>query len=423
MSHLMFIDASRFNVDALARAVAKGHQVTFVETDAFRSRYSHPSMQEALALATHRLVVKGSIDDDGAQDAVAAFHAASPVDGLLTTIDANTTGTARLAHRLGVRATSLEGVTVAKNKAATREALARAGLANCKHATAIGADGIRCAAASLSFPMVAKPVQGYGKLLTRTLHDASELEAFVHQYETLRGDLAAVDRDHVSEEMILEEFLDGAMYSVEIGVDEHGVYPFMVTQRRRPEYNLLLELGSSMPAAVPEDLGAAISDYAQQVVAVLGLDIGIFHLEVIATARGPVLIEANARLMGGALPMLYGRATDDSIFDHLVDIHAGQPVRWSPRSAPRVATARQIAPVSGGRALQDVGAAFLREHCPWIAAGSVDVRRGQEIRPMTCNFDSLGYFHVVAESHEDSIQLAERGLACLEEAIGVVLAR
>jgi hypothetical protein len=60
-SHLMFVDATRFNVDALVRAVAKGHQVTFVETDAFRSRYSHPAMHEALALATHRLAVTGPI--------------------------------------------------------------------------------------------------------------------------------------------------------------------------------------------------------------------------------------------------------------------------------------------------------------------------------------------------------------------------
>jgi biotin carboxylase len=159
------------------------------------------------------------------------------------------------------------------------------------------------------------------------------------------------------------------------------------------------------------------------VVRALGLDIGVFHLEVIRTRRGPVLVEANARLMGGALPLLYGWATGDNIFDHLINIHAGLPVEWNRSGGTRHATARQIAPMHEGIAHCDIDAAFMRERCGWVVSSAVDVRRGAAIQPMTCNFDSLGYLHVVADSHDESVRLAERALSEIEQALGVALAR
>jgi biotin carboxylase len=219
------------------------------------------------------------------------------------------------------------------------------------------------AASTLRFPVVIKPVSGYGKFVTRRLVDQHSLDQFIQDYKALRAGLSHTDRRLVSEEMIVEEYVQGPMFSVELGVDEHGTYPFMVTERRRPDHNPVLEIGSTMPTGAPRHIKEGLAAYANDVIQALGLDIGIFHLEIIYGSDGPVLVEANARLIGGTLPMLYNRSTGESIYDHLLAIHAGRTMEWHPKRASRYATVRQVAPTAVGRARSGVDPSSLRARC------------------------------------------------------------
>lgn len=423
MPHLMFVDASKINIDAVVRAVALGHDVTFVETDVFRTVYADPAVTARLE-GVRRLTVPGWISGEAAMAAVADYHRARPVDGLLTMLEQNIEGVSRLGRRLGIRATAQEGVALAKNKGRARQALEKAGLATCRHAVVDSVAALRDAAAALGFPFVVKPVTGYGKLLTRSIAGAGELDQFLTEYGELRAGLSAMDQGLVSAELIVEEYIQGPMFSVEIGVDERGVYPFMVTERRRPDHNPVIEIGSTMPTGAPASVQESLIAYAGAVVRALGLDLGIFHLEIIVDAnKGPVLVEANPRLMGGTLPMLYTRATDNDIYDDLARIHAGQQTGWQPAAPPRYATVRQVAPVVAGVARQDIDPAILMAHCPSIAWSNVQVKKGQAVQPMTCNVQSLGCFHVVAGTYQESLARAQAGLDAAQALLGVEIAR
>jgi biotin carboxylase len=422
MSHLMFVDGSKFNIDAVVRAVDLGHQVTFVETDVSRAMYAGAAelidRQEVV-----RLPVAGRIDSPAAAAAIQKVHRTQPIDGILTMLEQNVSGVAQLGQLLGIRSTSAQGVARAKDKGLARNALAKAGLATCRHVIAKGADALRAAAAGLRFPVIVKPVSGYGKLVTRRIENQQELDRFADEYALLRSDLNSIDQAIVSEEMIVEEYIEGPMFSVEIGVDERGTYPFMVTERRRPDHNPVIEIGSTMPTgASPEDR-TDLATYAREVVRVLGLDLGIFHLEIILGRHGPVLVEANPRLMGGTLPLLYSRATDESIYDYLIQIHSGHAVTWQAGTAARYATVRQVAPVIGGVAHHDIDSAILIERCPFVSWSTVKVQKGQAILPMTCNVQSLGCFHVVADTYLESVERANAALDCAEALLGVQISR
>jgi len=71
--------------------------------------------------------------------------------------------------------------------------------------------------------------------------------------------------------------------------------------------------------------------------------------------------------------------------------------------------------VRAGVAASDIDASFMQERCGWVVSSAVNVRKGMAVQPMTCNFDSLGYLHVVADSHAESVELAERALSALSD--------
>src|SRR5206468_1631395 len=96
--------------------------------------------------------------------------------------------------------------------------------------------------------------------------------------------------------------------------------------RYRGNVDEVVELGGFMPARLDPATWRACEDYAVRVCRALGLDLGIFHLEIIVTADGPRLVEANPRMMGGALPLIYERFTGHSIQDHLIAVHLGSPL-------------------------------------------------------------------------------------------------
>jgi len=61
-----------------------------------------------------------------------------------------------------------------------------------------------------------------------------------------------------------------------------------------------LETGCNMPSIYPEDKQQELIEYAFDCVKCMGFHSGPFHVEVMYTADGPVLIEVNARQGGGS---------------------------------------------------------------------------------------------------------------------------
>jgi hypothetical protein len=126
--------------------------------------------------------------------------------------------------------------------------------------------------------------------------------------------------------MIVERHLNGPMVSVEIGVQANELRVYMISGRRRCSTDETLDWGIDMPAWLSPEQWDACVEYSQQVVNVLGLTGGMFHLEMIVTAAGPVLVEANCRLMGGNMPQVYENLTGQSIYDDLFGYFLNRPL-------------------------------------------------------------------------------------------------
>ena len=94
----------------------------------------------------------------------------------------------------------------------------------------------------------------------------------------------------------------------------------------------------------------------------LNLDYGIFHIEIMLTDRGPVLVEANPRLMGGVMPTIYEYAIGKPVFDYVFDLYGCKACDNNYPSAQQTVTVRKIIPLEDGKINQDINLEWLHHH-------------------------------------------------------------
>ncbi|WP_190294657.1 ATP-grasp domain-containing protein [Pseudomonas caricapapayae] len=343
-----------------------------------------------------------------------------PLSAMFTPLEDIVKSVSTIAAKIGIRATSVEGVLNAKNKPRARGLLRESGLSSCTYKQCVSLEDLPGCIEEIGIPCIVKPARGFAKFLTAHIEKPQDVERFIADYNDARKKLDDIALTQVSLDFVVEHYLDGKMYSVEAAKNEHGFFPLMLTERHRSEHNNILEIGSVMAPSgfFPREL--EIFDYCEKVLKCLGLDIGVFHVEVIVSDSGIDIVEVNPRLMGGALGTLYNKSTSLNIYEILLNAYLGGPINYKPVSA-LFATARRIAPIACGEAQTNIDDLFVKQYCPWVMEHSINIVKGQDVLPMIDNDTSLGYLHVVGTTYEDSVQKAKTSTELIQRALGVSL--
>jgi biotin carboxylase len=306
VAHILFVGVTRWSQDRCARAVALGHRVSVITGDP-----------------------RGS--------AVARIHAAGPVDAVLVQDETVIEPTATACARLGIPFTAAAGVHNARDKARTRQVLDAAGLASVPYARVPDAAAAVAAARRIGYPVVVKPIRGADSVLTSTAGNPAAVRA-----------AAARIARHRPGAILVERYLRGRLVWLDIARGAGPSRLVGVFDRCATETDECRDIGAVLPSgAGPRDVARCFG-YAENVCDALGLDLGLFHLDLALTAGGPVLIEANPRMMGGVLPLLYRFATGVDIADVAIPAYLGRaPAGSTPVPAP--AAVRKVIARRGGR--------------------------------------------------------------------------
>jgi biotin carboxylase len=191
--------------------------------------------------------------------------------------------------------------------------------------------------------------------------------------------------------VLVQEYAEGVEYAVDTysADGRHGLV--MVSRYRKRVVGDRLGIYEAVECLPPD--APRVSDivgYARAVLDAVGLRNGSAHLEVMDTARGPRLIEVNARVAGNPQQEMTRLATADSQIDrcvrHVVDGEPGdadyrlrQHVTVAFLSAPATGI---LADTSGLRAIADLPTC----HRLQLAAGT-----GDRVEQTTDLFTSLGF--------------------------------
>lgn len=415
MAHILFADANESALRTMRRAVELGHELTFVRGLNWQL-YVVTDEVQALFDRIDVVEVELTSDVEALEAVVAKIHAAKPVDAVIAQIEPTLEAIAIVCERLGLRFTSAEGVLTARNKVRTREKLAAAGLATVAYAHAHDVESALAAADRIGYPVVVKPVSGLDSMMVSRVDDPAGMPAAAR--EVLDAPLVTPEqmREQFRRGILVEQYLSGRLVSAELAVVDGVSHRFMISGRSRGAGNDCVEMGAALPADLAPAERDECFDYAEQVCRVLGLDFGVFHLEIMLTGRGPVLVEANPRVMGGIMTTMYGRVTGVDFADHLIDVYLGLPPSRGVPEATATITARKIMPVSAGTLPEEIDLG-------WVTGSGISdlenyyLRPGHEFRAKQV----LARYVVVAGTWSEAMTRADGLIDRFEKCVGTPL--
>ncbi|OLR92022.1 hypothetical protein BJP25_23905 [Actinokineospora bangkokensis] len=240
-------------------------------------------------------------------DTAALFAAARavteelPVAGVFTYDESQVVACAELAEELGLPGSPPATIRACRDKAATRAALAAAGLPQPRSSIVDSLAEALAAAEAIGYPVVVKArslAGSYGVMR------ADDPEAVATAFATADGaEFFGLDRQETGR-VLVEELLTGPEISVDAAIFDGEVLPTTIARKRVGWAPYFEEVGHDVTGDDPLWQDAELLDQVRRVHEALGFTYGATHSEFMLTDAGPRLIEVNARLGGEFIPHL-----------------------------------------------------------------------------------------------------------------------
>jgi len=234
-------------------------------------------------------------------------------------LDTHVEPAARVAAHLGLLGLSPEAAHLARNKDKMRKRLTAVDLPQPEHLVLQPGKPYDAEALAklLARPCLLKPADGTASMHIRRFESRSEFDRHwtgVDPRPTYGKGAIASGR------FLLEEFLEGALVSVETLTLAPGITRILgITDRILGGESDCVELGGCLPANPP--FQAECEELARQALAAIGFDFGAAHIEMLITPAGPRLIEINPRLAGALVAQMISTTGGGNLPVDLVRFH------------------------------------------------------------------------------------------------------
>jgi biotin carboxylase len=305
-----------------------------------------PITWEASYIADHATFDPDDVESArAAASRVATRHAAA---GVLTYFEPFVELAAEIAENLGLGYCDPVNLARCRDKRATRETLALAGVPSARSVMVRSLTEAERAAADIGYPVVLKPralAASCGVILVGRAEDLAG------SFELTRTTVLPPLRDYLGD-VLVEEYLDGPEISVDSAVFHGRVLPLIFASKELGFPPCFEETGH---VVAPADVVVAdvdrIRDILQAAHEALGIDNLVTHSELRLTADGPRVVEVNARSGGDMIPYLGWLATGADVALASADVATGTAPETGAEAAPGrgVAGVRFLYPPADGR--------------------------------------------------------------------------
>ncbi|WP_458039348.1 ATP-grasp domain-containing protein [Klebsiella pneumoniae] len=321
MKHIVVINSSEFSgVELLDKLLKEKYKVSYFRNLAYIRDWDSSRTDDVLRRLHNVIDLPNTHTPEIVRDAVGILNDSQPVDALICIDYFSLEAAACAAEHINVPFSSVNAVKTTKNKLLSRQILEGTD----KNAPWVIHERdyhkLPSVLASVELPVIVKPVTSASSRLAYIIKERAQINLLINNIEEEINELPSSYTDFFNRGFLVEKYLTGPLVSVEIGRIGNSYYPFMVTSRIRCASDNVIELGSVMPSSLNDKEEQECFKLAISALDKIGLDNGIFHIEMIYTNSGPAIVEVNGRLGGRTIPVLYELATGNSMFEHLINI-------------------------------------------------------------------------------------------------------
>ena len=255
---------------------------------------------------------------------------------------------------------------------------------------------------------ILKPSRNSGSRGIAKVERGISKEEFVHLYDIALEE----SRDN---SVLIEQFIEGPEFSVEIIVWEGKVNVLTVTDKKTTEAPHFVELGHNQPSCFPDETVTLIKDAAVRGVKAIGVDKCACHAEVKvqthSTSSGQAvqkayLMEIGARMGGDFISTVLTRlSTGIDMVAAAINCALNIEPDLTPKAAPQGVCIRYFCPkpgklvsISNTEALND----------PRVHEWEIYHQVGDEIPEVTSSLCRSGHVIVTEETPQKAIALAEK---------------
>lgn len=246
--------------------------------------------------------------------------------------------------------------------------------------------------------VILKPSRNSGSRGVAEIGPEVAFDAFASLFERAKD----MSRDA---SVMVEQFVDGPEFSVEIIVYHGTVHVLQVTDKKTTGAPYFVELGHNQPSLFPDSVVAVVKDAAVSGVKALGLNDCAAHAEVKVQGGKAFLMEVGARLGGDFISTELTRlSTGVDMVAAAIDVALGVEPSLHPSTAPQGVAIRYFTPPPG-RVV-----AIENEHVlarPDVYDARIYVRPGDFVREVKSSLDRSGHVIVTAPTGEQAIDIAE----------------
>jgi biotin carboxylase len=342
-----------------------------------------------------------------AADQIERLAERAPLDAIVAVDDGGTRAAALAAQRLGLRGNPPDAVARARDKAAMREAFAKAGVAQPEWRLGRDAGAL---AREVGVPCVVKPLTLSGSQGVIRANTSDEAGAAADRIRSILGDPGA--------DLLVERFVPGDEIAVEALLSDGDLEVLAVFDKPDPLDGPYFEetiyvTPSRKPAGTLDRVRQVTTDAA----AALGLTEGPVHAEMRIGADGSVtVLELAARSIGGlcsrSLRFGLGVSLEEVILRHAL----GMPLDHVRRE--NLASGVMMLPIPRAGTLGGVRGQDEALAVPGVAGLEISIARGRPVEPLPEGDRYLGFLFAKADTPDQVETALREAHALLEVEIG-----
>ena len=335
------------------------------------------------------------------------FHRACPLDGVMTVgTDASQT-VAAVADALNLPGIPFEVAERATDKIKMRQVLKEKGVPVPDFRPIWTLEECQQAIQDMPLPLVIKPCDNMGARGVRKIERLDDLiSAFREAKEA-----------SISGKLILEEFMEGPELSLDALVFEGSIHITGVADRIIERAPYFVEIGHTLPSALPEKQQSRAVAVFKQAIFALGIDIGAAKGDIKITPEGPKIVEIAARLSGGWMSAYtYPLSTGVNLYKAAIQIALGEtPTDLKPKTS-LVSAERSLLPPPG-KILSIQGVEEARK-IKGVKEIILMKEAGDMAEEPRSNLGKVGYVITVGKTREEAIRINDLAREILKIEIG-----